>query len=74
MYAKQSSAGLLFRCTQCHGIFKLFSYDDEKDSVHSKFECDCGRVIKVEETKASIYKQDGASIVTSFSSKEVEKK
>lgn len=51
--AKQSSAGLLCRCIRCHGLFKLFSHYVEKDAVYSEFECNCGRVIKIKETKDS---------------------
>lgn len=53
MLAKQSSAGLMCRCVRCHGLFKLFSYQVEKDAVYSQFECGCGRVIKIKETKDS---------------------
>ncbi|MCX8151321.1 MAG: hypothetical protein N3D85_07475 [Candidatus Bathyarchaeota archaeon] len=48
---KQGSAGLLCRCIRCHSIFKLFSYYPKKDAIYSEFECNCGRVIKIKETK-----------------------
>ena len=51
MLVKQSSAGVLCHCIYCHSIFKLFSYHAENGTIHSEFECDCGRVIKIEETK-----------------------
>lgn len=71
-FAKQSSAGLICRCIHCHGIFKLFSYCAKKDVIYSEFECDCGRVIKIEETKVSSSKQIDESTIMPCFSKEVE--
>ncbi len=51
MSAKQSAAGVLCHCTNCHRIFKLFSYHIENDTAFSEFDCDCGRMIRIEETK-----------------------
>ncbi len=54
MSVKQSSPGVLCRCINCHGVFKLFSYRIENDKTYSEFDCDCGRVIKIEETKTHL--------------------
>ncbi len=72
MCIKQSSAGLVCRCNLCHGIFKLFSYSSENGVVSTQFECDCGRVIKVKESKLDLFGEDGELDAASYSS-EVEK-
>ncbi len=63
MSTKQSSAGVLCHCTHCHGIFKLFSYRIKNGTVCSEFDCDCGRVIRIEETKPhSTFNTDKLSV------------
>lgn len=73
MFVKQGSAGILCRCIYCHGIFKLFSYKTDSDATSSEFECDCGRVIKIEEQKLSPAKRV-VELSTPSISKEVAKR